>query len=133
MPYLSQFSAVRPARRGPAGRHLAAGGLGVPQAEPVVVLGEKEDVAHACFLGSAGPLVGIAAGGAETAMSFTPGVHSLPEKVLNDQQTNIPHLRLLSSSAQPLHVNVVGGAKGGGGKGGDACRDRDEAIHGWYS
>ena len=36
----------------------------------------------------------------KAAISFTPGVHSLPEKVLNDQQTNMPHLRLFSSAAR---------------------------------
>ena len=30
--------------------------------------------------------------------SLTPGVHSLPEKVLNDQQMNMPHFRFASSS-----------------------------------
>jgi hypothetical protein len=29
-----------------------------------------------------------------------PGVHSLPEKVLNDQQINMPHLRFFNSSAR---------------------------------
>ena len=33
-------------------------------------------------------------------MSFTPGVHSLPENVLSDQQTNMPHLRPFSSSTR---------------------------------
>jgi len=32
--------------------------------------------------------------------SVTPGVHSLPENVLNDQQMNMPHLSDLSSSAR---------------------------------
>ena len=30
-------------------------------------------------------------------MSLTPGVHSLPEKVLKDQQMNMPHLRFANS------------------------------------
>jgi hypothetical protein len=32
--------------------------------------------------------------------SVTPGVHSLPEKVLNDQQTNMPQRSDFSSSAR---------------------------------
>ena len=32
--------------------------------------------------------------------SLTPGVHSLPENVLNDQQMNMPHFSAFSSSAR---------------------------------
>ena len=32
----------------------------------------------------------------KAAIFFTPGVHSVPEKVLNDQQTNMPQFRFLA-------------------------------------
>ena len=69
MPCLSQLlrSSASTSRPSGAFGHLAVGGLGVPEAEAVVVLGEEQDVAHAGFLGRAGPLVGVAAGGLEEA------------------------------------------------------------------
>lgn len=37
-----------------------------------------------------------------------PGVHSLPEKVLNDQQMNIPHFKFFNSSAR-FSISTGGG------------------------
>ena len=39
-------------------------------------------------------------------MLVTPGVHSLPEKVLNDQQTNIPNRRFFRASTRAFDTPV---------------------------
>ena len=36
----------------------------------------------------------------KAAIFFTPGVHSVPEKVLNDQQMNMPQWRFFNSAAR---------------------------------
>jgi hypothetical protein len=46
------------------------GGIGIPEAKAVVMLGEKKNVAHAGILGDAAPLVGITAGGIEPVQGF---------------------------------------------------------------
>ena len=102
-------------------RHLALGGRGVPEAEPIVVFGEKEDVAHARLLRRARPLIGVAVGGAKETHVVDASRPLLPgERAERPADEHAKALLLQGRNACLAHGRWSGGGRdGGGSRGGE--------------